>query len=72
VKGPYERYYYEQKVADLRMYGLMYDDQLHIAEPVVESPAQLRANFLVGIIERFKRLIAYRMQPFAYEMPTAW
>ena len=36
------------------------------------APAQLRVDFLVGIIERFNRLTAYRMQPFAYEMPTAW
>eukprot|EP00747_Dinoflagellata_sp_TGD_P107971 gnl/TRDRNA2_/TRDRNA2_170278_c0_seq1.p2 gnl/TRDRNA2_/TRDRNA2_170278_c0~~gnl/TRDRNA2_/TRDRNA2_170278_c0_seq1.p2 ORF type:complete len:178 (-),score=42.78 gnl/TRDRNA2_/TRDRNA2_170278_c0_seq1:161-694(-) len=58
VKGPYERYYYEQKVADLRMYGLMYDDQLHIAEPVVERALELLPQDLqVGRYRRMMRAI---------------
>ena len=60
VKGPYERYYYERQVADLRGYGLMFDDQHNHNDVLIERALQLLPpDLLIG---------RYRRQMKAIEM----
>mmetsp|Transcript_37244 Transcript_37244/g.94605 ORF Transcript_37244/g.94605 Transcript_37244/m.94605 type:complete len:178 (-) Transcript_37244:74-607(-) len=55
VKGPYERYQYEHNVADLRMYGLMFDDQHNTNEPVIERAVELLPHDLA--VSRYRRMM---------------
>mmetsp|Transcript_88388 Transcript_88388/g.250492 ORF Transcript_88388/g.250492 Transcript_88388/m.250492 type:complete len:178 (-) Transcript_88388:121-654(-) len=62
VKGPYERYQYEHHVADLRAYGLMFDDQHNVNEPIVERAIELLPHDLA--VSRYRRMMR------AFEMNT--
>merc|ERR1712032_1357237 len=53
VKGPYERYYYERQVADLRGYGLMFDDQHNMNDSLIERALELLPPDLA--IGRYRR-----------------
>mmetsp|Transcript_75531 Transcript_75531/g.198024 ORF Transcript_75531/g.198024 Transcript_75531/m.198024 type:complete len:180 (+) Transcript_75531:126-665(+) len=55
VKGPYERYQYEVLVGHLRGYGLMFDDQYHTHEPVVERAVELLPHDLM--VSRYRRMM---------------
>merc|ERR1712126_189973 len=62
VKGPYDRYFYEHAVAELRGYGLMFDDQHNVNEPVVERAVELLPHDLA--VSRYRRMMR------AFEMNT--
>uniref|UniRef100_A0A7S2LJ82 Cytochrome b-c1 complex subunit 7 n=1 Tax=Zooxanthella nutricula TaxID=1333877 RepID=A0A7S2LJ82_9DINO len=62
VKGPYERYQYEHAVAELRGYGLMFDDQHNDKDPIVERAIELLPHDLA--VGRHRRLMR------AFEMNT--
>eukprot|EP00418_Pyrodinium_bahamense_P094406 CAMPEP_0179038336 /NCGR_PEP_ID=MMETSP0796-20121207/14581_1 /TAXON_ID=73915 /ORGANISM="Pyrodinium bahamense, Strain pbaha01" /LENGTH=198 /DNA_ID=CAMNT_0020734651 /DNA_START=207 /DNA_END=801 /DNA_ORIENTATION=- len=62
VKGPYERYQYEHTVADLRAYGLMFDDAHNNNEPIVERAIELLPHDLA--VGRYRRMMR------AFEMNT--
>merc|ERR1712085_123104 len=55
VKGPYERYYYEHTVGELRAYGLMFDDQHNDKEPVIERAIELLTQDLA--VGRYRRMM---------------
>mmetsp|Transcript_31361 Transcript_31361/g.68674 ORF Transcript_31361/g.68674 Transcript_31361/m.68674 type:complete len:178 (+) Transcript_31361:96-629(+) len=58
VKGPYERYCYERLVADLRMYGLMFDDKHDFTDPLIERALEIMPHDLhVGRYRRQMRAI---------------
>eukprot|EP00929_Paragymnodinium_shiwhaense_P035598 TRINITY_DN1918_c0_g2_i1.p1 TRINITY_DN1918_c0_g2~~TRINITY_DN1918_c0_g2_i1.p1 ORF type:complete len:178 (+),score=49.47 TRINITY_DN1918_c0_g2_i1:76-609(+) len=63
VKGPYERFCYEREVADLRMYGLMFDDMHNMSEPVIERALEILPQDLsVGRYRRQMRAIEMNMK----------
>mmetsp|Transcript_82821 Transcript_82821/g.239317 ORF Transcript_82821/g.239317 Transcript_82821/m.239317 type:complete len:181 (+) Transcript_82821:84-626(+) len=62
VIGPYERYQYEHAVAELRSYGLMFDDQHNSHDPVVERALELLPHDLA--VSRYRRMMR------AFEMNT--
>mmetsp|Transcript_12393 Transcript_12393/g.29144 ORF Transcript_12393/g.29144 Transcript_12393/m.29144 type:complete len:178 (+) Transcript_12393:90-623(+) len=55
VKGPYERYYYEREVADLRGYGLMYDDMFNCNDPLIERALEILPHDLA--VGRYRRMM---------------
>merc|ERR1712050_500576 len=63
VKGPYERYYYERQVADLRAYGLMFDDQHNMNDPLIERALEILPHDLaVGRYRRMMRAIEMNLK----------
>mmetsp|Transcript_121200 Transcript_121200/g.241424 ORF Transcript_121200/g.241424 Transcript_121200/m.241424 type:complete len:178 (-) Transcript_121200:101-634(-) len=62
VKGPYERYQYEHVVAELRGYGLMFDDMHNTHEPIMERAMELLPHDLS--VGRYRRVMR------AFEMNT--
>lgn len=63
VKGPYERYHYEMTVADLRGYGLMFDDMHQYNEPVVERALELLPHdLMVGRYRRMMRAVEMNLK----------
>merc|ERR1712136_518350 len=55
VKGPYERYHYNRTVADLRAYGLMFDDKYHTHHPLIERVIEILPQDLA--VGRYRRLM---------------
>merc|ERR1719174_3574142 len=63
VKGPYERYYYERQVSDLRAYGLMFDDQHNMNDPLIERALEILPHDLaVGRYRRMMRAIEMNLK----------
>jgi len=55
VKGPWERYCYEQQVAGLRGYGLMLDDCHNDKEPVIERALEMLPHDMM--VQRYRRMM---------------
>merc|ERR1712129_430322 len=69
VKGPYERYYYEHTVGELRTWGLMFDDQHNDKDPLIERAIELLPQDLS--VGRYRRMMrAFEMNAKKTHLPV--